>query len=151
MPVDETERARRRRLAQAHVDAENAHDLEAIMRTFSPLAVNVMNGGVSTTPAQIEAGHTLFGLTAAPGLMTDLEVIPEVEHFTDDEIVYEGRFRGIHSGTAPGYPPPTQREVELPYIVAYRFDADDLLISERANVDLSPLYAGVIGASGSTP
>lgn len=151
MAVDENERARRRRLAKAHVDAENAHDLDAIMRTFSPLAYNVLNGGLATTPEQVAAGHILFGLTAEPGIMSDLQVVPEVEHFTDDEIVYEGRFRGVHTGTAPGYPPPTHQLIELPYIVVYRFDDDDLLVSERANVDLSPLYSPAPAAPESSP
>jgi hypothetical protein len=139
MPVSEREKARRRRLAKAHVDAENAHDIEAIMATFAPHAVGQINGGIDTTREAIAGAHVRFGLSSQPGLLTDLQVIPEREHFSEEEIIYEGRFRGRHTGVDPAFPPPSQQIVELVYIVAYRFDGDDRLVSERATVDLSPL------------
>lgn len=141
VPIDERERERRRRLAKAHVDAENAHDLDAIVATFAPHAVNDLNGAVSIGHEAARQGHALFGLSREPGLMSELTVVHEIEHFTDEEIVYEGHFRGIHTGSAPGFPPPSGLAVKLPYIVAYRFDDDGLLVSERARVDVSPLYA----------
>ena len=142
MPVNERERERRRKLVQAHVAAENAHDIEAIVATFAPHAINRMNGVVSTTPEAVRQAHTLFGLSAEPGIFTDLQVVHEVEHFSDEEIIYEGHFVGTHTGTAPGYPPPTGQELKLPYIVVYRFDPDGLLVSESASVELSQLITG---------
>lgn len=142
------ERERWRRLAQAHVAAENAHDLDAIMATFSAHAITQLNDVPSTTPEAIAGGHVLFGLSQAPGIFSDLQVIPEREHFTDEEIVYEGRFHGLHTGTAPGFPPPTGLALDLPYIVAYRFDREDKLVSESARVDLSPIYRSSAANAG---
>jgi len=137
----EQQRARWRSLARAHVDAENAHDLTAIAATFAEHAIAQVNDElVATTIDGIAATHAFFGFSDQPGMFTDLQVIPEREHFTDEEIVYEGHFRGVHTGDAPGYPPASGREVELPYIVVYRFDAEGKLVSERARIDFSPVY-----------
>ena len=139
MAIDDNERARRRRLLKAHVDAENAHDIAAIMATFSPHAVNMLNEIVATDSLMTQMVHELLGFSDA-GILTDLRVVPSSEHFTDDEIVHEGHVRGMHSGFFPGFPPPTFREVQLPYVSAYRFDEHDLLVSERIKLDLSQMY-----------
>jgi predicted ester cyclase len=136
----ERERERWRRLVRAHVAAENAHDLPAIMATFAEHAIGVINEQVATTPDTIAQGHALFGLSATPGIFTSLQVIHEREHFTDEEIVYEGRFHGVHTGAAPGFPPPSGQTLDLPYIVVYRFDREGKLVSERARIDFSPIY-----------
>lgn len=136
---DARERERRRSLVRAHVAAENAHDLAAIMATFAEHAISDVNGAVSTTHAQIAEGHAKYGLAQTPGMFSQLQVIHEREHFTDEEIVYEGHFHGIHTGTGPGLPPPSGRAVDLPYIVIYRFDVHGKLVSERARIEFSPI------------
>jgi predicted ester cyclase len=136
---DARERERRRSLVRAHVAAENAHDLAAIMATFAEHAISDVNGDVRTTPAQIAELHAGFGMAQTAGMFSQLQVIHEREHFTDEEIVYEGHFHGIHTGTMPGMPPPSGRAIDLPYIVIYRFDVHGKLISERARVELSPV------------
>jgi hypothetical protein len=141
MTLDDNERARRRRLLKAHVDAENAHDLDAIMATFSPHAVNTLNEIVATDSETTRQVHTLFGFSTTPGIMSSLRVVPSGEYFTDLEIVHEGQLCATHTGFAPGFPPPSFREVALPYIAIYRFDEHDLLVSERIKIDLSSLYA----------
>ena len=146
MPPDARERERRRRLVSAHVAAENAHDLDAIAATFAPHAIVDVNGTVATTPAQIAQTHALYGFGPAGGLLSQLQVIHEREHFTEEDIVYEGHFHGFHTGSPPGFPPPSGRELELPYIVVYRFDAAGKLVSERARVELSPIFRATVGA-----
>jgi hypothetical protein len=124
------------------------------MATFSPHAISVVNGSVSTTPESIRQQHALFGLSEQPGVMSNLQVVHEVEHFSDDEIIYEGHFTGVHAGAAPGFPAPTGRTVELPYVVVYRFDRAGLLVSESARIELSSLYRAVAPQSpapGVTP
>ncbi len=44
MPIDDRERERRRVLVREHYAAENDHDLERIMETFSTDAVMLYNG-----------------------------------------------------------------------------------------------------------
>jgi hypothetical protein len=147
--IDEKERKWRRQLVQKHVAAENAHDLTAIMATFAPHAINVVNGVANTTPESIRQQHALFGLSAQPGILSNLKVVHEVEHFTDEEIIYEGHFAGVHTGAAPGFPPPSGRALELPYVVVYRFDHSGLLVSESARIELSGLFSPSTG--GATP
>ena len=144
MPVNQRERERRRRLVRAHVDAENAHDIDAIMATFAPHAVFQTNGSVSTTPETIRQGHVFYGLSHEPGIFSDLTGVHTAEHFSDEEVIYEGHLVGIHTGTAPGFPPPTGKQVILPAIVVYRFDRAGLLVSELARIDLSPFYVGAL-------
>jgi hypothetical protein len=62
----------------------------------------------------------------------------DAEHFTDDEIVVEGRLTGKHSSEFLGFPP-TDREIELPFVAFYRFDAQGKLTSERVVMNLGPL------------
>lgn len=121
------------------------------MATFSPHAVTQLNDLVATTSDAVAQVHALFGLSGQPGLLSELKVVPEHEHFTDEEIVYEGHFLGRHTGVVPGYPLPTGGEVKLRYVVLYRFDAHDLLVSERARVDLTPLLFSAVPALAVTP
>jgi hypothetical protein len=151
MTLDDTERERRRRLLKIHLDAENAHDLDAIMATFSPHAVNMLNEIVATDTDTTRQVHALLGFATTPGVLSNLRVVPSAELFTHEEIVHEGHLLGTHSGAALGFPPPSFREVKLPYVSIYRFDEHDLLVSERIKMDLSPLYAPPpIGTEGGT-
>jgi len=145
------DRERWRRLVRAHVAAENAHDLDAIMATFAEHAIGQINDEDSTTHEAIAGLHAFFGLSAAPGVLSDLQVIHEREHFTDEEIVYEGRFHGVFTGAMPNFPPPTGLPVDLPYIVLYRFDRDDKLVSERARINFAPLFAGAAAPGQGAP
>ncbi len=67
--------------------------------------------------------------------------MPEHTHFTADEIVIEGRLCGKHVGEFQGFPP-TEREVELPFVAFYRFDVAGKLTSERVVMNLGPLAHG---------
>jgi hypothetical protein len=139
MPIDEKERARRRALLRAHYAAENAHDVDRIMKTFaSPDAVMLYNHQRFDDPDGIRAAHGYIGFSAAPGAFTGIETNIDHEHFTDDEIVVEGRLRGRHTGEFLGFQP-TNRDVVLPFAAFYRFDADGKLVSERVVMNLGPL------------
>jgi len=65
------------------------------------------------------------GIAADPGL-------------TDTEIVIEGRSCGKHVSEFLGFLP-TGRDVELPFVAFYRFDASGKLTSERVVMNLGPL------------
>jgi len=149
--IDERERDRRRRLATAHVAAENTHDLSTIMATFSPHAIVQVNDRVATTPEDIAAHYVQLGLSAQPGWLSDLVVAHEDEHFTDQDIAYEGFFLGKHTSAPAGYPPPSGQEVKLRFIVVYRFDKEDLLVSASARVDFTPFLFPPLAAPVPTP
>ena len=136
MTIDD-ERERRRALLHAHYKAENDHDLDRVMATFSPDAEMLYNRQSFRDLGSIQQAHAYMGFSAR-GAFRGLRTIPEHEHFTADEVVIEGRLCGKHIGEFQGFPP-TDRDVELPFVAFYRFDADGKLISERVVMNLGPL------------
>ena len=136
MAIDERERKRRRALLAAHYKVENAHDLDGILGTFSAGAEMLYNRQPFRAEG-IRQAHAYMGFSAA-GAFAGLRTIAEVEHFTDDEIVVEGRLYGRHVAEFQGFPP-TNRDVELPFVAFYRFDADGKLVSERVVMNLGSL------------
>ena len=137
--IDQAERDRRRALVHAHYRVENVHDLEGIMATFSKDAEMLYNRQSFGDDPSIRWGHGYIGLTEAPGAFRDARNVIDAEHFTDEEIVIEGRLQGVHVGEFLGFAP-TEREVELPFVAFYRFDADGKLTSERVVMNLGPLH-----------
>ncbi len=142
MPISTDEQNRRRALLAAHYAAENDRDLDRIMATFASGAEMIYNGQRFSDPESIRWAHGYIGMSAIAGAFTALEAIRDHEHVTADEIVVEGRLCGKHTGEFQGYPP-TARDVELPFVTFYRFDASGLLTSERVVMNL-----GMLGAFG---
>ena len=140
MPIDDRERERRRALVRAHYVAENDHDLERIMATFSKDGVMLYNRQEFPSDETIRWAHGYIGMSAAPGAFSRLRAVVDQEHFTDAETVVEGRVYGKHSAEFLGFPP-TGRDIELAFVAFYRFDADGKLSSERVLMNLGPLRA----------
>ncbi len=139
MPIDDRERERRRALVRAHYAAENDHDLERIMATFSKDGVMLYNRQTFPGDETIRWAHGYMGMSAAPGAFAGLRAVIDEEHFTDAETVIEGRVCGKHSSEFLGFAP-TQHDVELPFVAFYRFDANGKLTSERVVMNLGPLH-----------
>ncbi len=142
MPITDSERTRRRALLKTHYDVENGHDINGIMETFSPDAEMLYNRIPFTDPQSIRDAHRLLGFSGTDGAFEDIHHSIDDEHFTDDEIIVEGRLRGKHVGEFLGIEA-TDRNVELPFVAFYHFDKTDKLISERVVMNL-----GVLVASG---
>lgn len=143
--IDPNEQDRRRALLAAHYDAENAYDLDRIMATFADGAEMIYNGQHFTVADHIRWAHGYIGMSAGlPGGLTSIRAVRDHEHFTDDEVIVEGRLFGTHTGEFQGFAP-TGRDVVLPFTTFYRFDANGLLASERVVMNLGML--GTMGAS----
>ena len=140
MPIDDRERERRRSLVRAHYAAENDHDLERIMATFSADGEMLYNRQSFASDETIRWAHGYIGMSEAPGAFRGLRAIIDQEHFTDDEIVIEGRVLGTHCGEFLGFAP-TERDIELAFVAFYRFDPQGKLSSERVVMNLGPLRA----------
>jgi SnoaL-like domain len=138
MSIDEKERERRRALLRTHYDVENEHDLDGIMKTFSEGAEMLYNRQSFRGRENIRAAHAYIGLSAVRGAFGGIRNIIDREHVTADEIVVEGRLCGKHVGEFQGFPP-TQRDVELPFVAFYRFDEKGKLTSERVVMNLGVL------------
>ena len=138
MAIDERERARRHALVRAHYAAENDHDLEGIMKTFSPDGVMLYNRQEFPSDETIRWAHGYIGMSAAAGAFNGLVATIDAEHFTDEETVIEGRRTGRHTSEFLGFAP-TGRDIELPFVAFYRFDGGGKLTSERVVMNLGPL------------
>ena len=134
MPITDSEKARRRRLL-AHYDVE--HDMGATMATFSPNGEDLQP---KTDPQSIRDAHVRIGFAGTHGALGDLHNNIDSEHFTDDEIIVEGRLCGKHVREFLGFEA-TGRYVELPFVAFYNFDKTDKLISERVVMNLGVLIA----------
>ena len=140
MTITDSEKTRRRRLLEAHYDVENSHDMNAIMATFSPDAEMHYNRIPFTDPQSIRDAHGLIGFSGTDGALEDLDNCIDSVHFTEDEIIVEGRLCGKHVGEILGFEA-TGRHVELPFIAFYNFDKTDKLISERVVMNLGAFIA----------
>ena len=138
MPIDEKERKRRHALVRAHFAAENDHDLDRIMTTFAVDGVMHYNRAEFPSDASIRAAHAYFGMSSLAGAFANLRAEIDAEHFTDEEIVIEGRVCGKHSSEFNGFPA-TGREIEMPFVSFYRFDPSGKLTSERVVMNLGVL------------
>ncbi len=142
MPITDSEKTRRRALLKTHCDVENSHDMNGIMATFSPDGEMLYNRMPFTDPQSIRYAHGLMGYSGTGGAFEDIHHYIDDVHFTEDEIIVEGRLCGKHVGEFQGIEA-TGRNVELPYVAFYHFDKTDKLISERVVMNL-----GVLVASG---
>ena len=142
MPITDSEKIRRRALLKTHYDVENSHDMNGILATFSPDAKMLFNRVPFTDPQSIRGAHRLIGFSSTEGAFEDIHNHIDAEHFTDDEIIVEGRLCGKHVREIEGIEA-TGRDVELPFVAFYHFDKTDKLISERIVMNL-----GVLVASG---
>ena len=140
MPITDSEKTRRRALLKTHYDVENSHDMDGIMATFSPDGEMLYNRIPFTDPQSIRYAHDLLGFSGTSGAFEDIHNCIDGEHFTDDEIIVEGRLCGKHVGKFQGIEP-TGRNVELPFVAFYHFDKTDKLISERVVMNLGVLVA----------
>ena len=138
MTITESEKARRKELLKSHYDVENDHDMNGIMETFSPDGEMLYNRIPFTKPQSIRYAHGMIGFSGTGGAIEDLQNYIDAEHFTEEEIIVEGRLCGKHVGEFQGIKA-TGRNVELPFIAFYQFDKTDKLISERVVMNLGAL------------
>ena len=137
MPIEESEKKRRLALLEAHFNAENDHDLDRIMETFASETEMIYNRQSFRDHSSIAQGHSYIGF-AGQGAFAELKTLRDHVHYTEDEVVVEGRLIGKHIGEFQGFAP-TGREVELPYVTFYRFDRSGKLVSERVVMNLGTL------------
>jgi len=116
-----------------HLRAENAHDLDGIMATFTPDATLVLNGQTFTGTDIIRRAHAALGFGERGGF-SDLRVEEVERHAAADTIVLEERLRGRHTGTWEGLAA-TGGTFEVSLCTVYRFAADGRLVAEHVYFD----------------
>lgn len=124
--------------SDAFVGLRNQHDLARIMDSFSEEAELSINNIVYAGHDAIAQAYRLLGLSSDPGGLSNTRVMPEREHFTEEELLVYGRMRGDHTGQILHFAP-TFRTAVLHYAAFYRFDEAGKIVSERIAMDWGQL------------
>lgn len=135
MPAQLTaeQRSARLHLVEEHIRAENAHDVDGIMKTFGQHPTFVLNADTFNGHAEIRALYEGFGFGGAGGF-SDVHVEVTRRHVTDDAVIVEARLSGEHTGTFQGIPA-TGRRFEAPLCAVFPFDEEGTLTGERVYLD----------------
>ncbi len=125
-------REARIRRVEEHVRHENAHNLDAVMETFSATPYYDEEPWDEHHVGHEEVrGHYEQLFRAAPDLFIDIRR----RHATDDAVILECEIGGTHEGPWRGLPP-TGRRISFPICAVYTFaDDDDKLAGERIYYD----------------
>ncbi len=127
----------RLRVVDEHMRAENAHDVDAIMRTFVEDPTFVVNGDTISGQGNVRAFYEGFGFGGGGGF-ADIRVEERGRHVGDDAVVLEVVVTAEHAGTWQGIPA-TGRRFEVPLCAVFLFDAEGKLAGERVYMDGSLL------------
>jgi steroid delta-isomerase-like uncharacterized protein len=124
-------RAARVALVERHIQLENEHNLEEVLRTFG-------NAARYDDEAWDEHYEGASGVRAfyeqLMGALPDLVIAVQRQHVTNEAILVEVVIHGTHLGVWRGLPA-TGRRIEFPLCGVYTFDADDRLAGERIYYD----------------
>jgi predicted ester cyclase len=135
MPGTLTEDQLKRRVAllEEHLSAENAHDLDGIMKTFGQGARLILNGYTFGDHDRIRAVHEDLGFSERGGF-SDLRIEERRRYVTDDAIIMEQTLSGQHTGTWQGVAA-TGRSFKVAVCTVYTFDEEGKLAGENAYFD----------------
>lgn len=123
----------RLRVVEEHIRAENADDLDGIMRTFGEHPTFVLNGDTFAGQEGIHAFYEGFGFGGRGGF-TNIYVDVRQRHLSDDVIILEVTVSGEHTDTWQGIPA-TGRRFEVPLCAVFLFDGEGKLAVEKVYMD----------------
>lgn len=133
LPATQNLRDTRLRIVQEHLDAENNHDLNAIMATFSAQPGFALNGLELAGAEVVRSVYDGFGF-GQHGSFSDINIEVKQWYFGDESITTEMILRASHTGAWQGIPA-TGRKVEVPLCAIFTFDDENKVASERAYFD----------------
>lgn len=138
-------RARREATIRAHVDAENAHDPDATVATFSPTraAYDIPAFGEGGDVPDHRAIHEMF--TGMWQVFPDFRATPGPLRHGDDHVFVEVRLTGTQHADWAGIPN-SGRSFDTRLGVLFEFD-DAELVCERVYLDFGDI-ARQLGAAG---
>ena len=117
----------------AHLDAENRHDLAGIMATYSESPRVTINGQVFAGTSAVGAFHDRFGFGGA-GAFSQVTVRKRARHLSGLVVTLEQSLSGVHTGRWLGYEA-TGRSFDLPVCTVYTFTPEARLSSEDVYFD----------------
>ena len=135
--LEDSLRAKRQAVLDAHSAAESAHDLDGVIATFHhPRYEIVPTGEVFDGEEAVRAYHA-ENFAGVP----DFTVTPVRIFHSEDAVLEEAIVGGTHLGTWHDLPP-TGRRVEVPVLGIYVFE-EDRLVCERVYYDLLTVLKGL--------
>jgi steroid delta-isomerase-like uncharacterized protein len=129
VPISATLRAEREALLARHLEAHNAGDIAAVVRTFTtPRLESVPSGRVVTSGAELTT-YLEERRRSFPDQSFELMTI----HHADTSVVAEYWMSGTHLGSVNNLEP-TGKRMHVRMISVYQFDGADL-IGQRVYYD----------------
>lgn len=125
------------RCLEEHIQAENLHDVNAIMETFAESGVLVFNGAPLTDQDRIRMLHEQLGFSERGGF-SDLRVDVKQRYVSEEAIILEQVVSGRHTGEWQGIAA-TGRQIEVAVCTVYKFDTAGKLASENVYFDTGTL------------
>lgn len=120
-------------VVDAHMRAENEHDVDGIMRTFGKQPTFVLNGETFAGHESIRGMYDAFGFGGSGGF-GNIHVEEKRRHVSDEAVILEAVLTAEHTGPWQGIPA-TGRKVELPLCAVFPFDQEGKLAGERVYLD----------------
>ncbi len=130
---------------KSHLDAENQHDLQAVMATYTDSPRVTINGQVFAGTNAVRMFHDRFGFGGA-GAFSEVTVKERARHACGFVVALEQTLSGVHTGRWQAHQPTGQR-FEVPVCTVYTFTPQALLASEDAYFDSMLIHRqlGLIG------
>lgn len=125
------------RCLDEHIQAENQHDVNAIMKTFARDGALVFNGLPLGDHDRIRALHEGLGFGDQGGF-SDLQIEVKQRYISEEAIILEQVVRGTHTGEWQGVAA-TGRKIEVAICTVYKFDEECKLAAENVYLDTGGL------------
>jgi steroid delta-isomerase-like uncharacterized protein len=129
----QTKREARIEAVKQHLEAENKHNLDAIMATFSGQPAFALNGAEASGRETVRGLYEGFGF-GERGSFSDIQVEIQKWYVGEESITTEMIFRGRHTGEWQGVAA-TGRAITLPLCAIFTFDAENKVAGERVYFD----------------
>jgi len=118
---------------KTHLDAENQHDLAAIMATYTGSPRVTINGQVFAGGDAVRMFHDRFGFGGS-GAFSEVTVKERARHVCGLVITLEQTLSGVHTGRWQSQKS-TGRRFEVPVCTVYTFTPEAQLASEDVYFD----------------
>jgi steroid delta-isomerase-like uncharacterized protein len=123
----------REQIVLKHLQAENDHDIEAIMETFSEQPGFALNGAELSGQETIRAVYEGFGFGQS-GSFSDIQLNIQKWFWGDESVTVEMFLKAKHTGEWQGIAA-TGKPVAIPLCAVFTFDEANKVASERAWFD----------------
>lgn len=123
----------RLQIVDEHMRAENAHDVEAIMATFSENPIFYLNADSFAGKESVRGMYEAFGFGGSGGF-SNIRVEENYRHISNDAIILEATLTAEHTNAWQDIAA-TGNRIEVPLCAVFPFDDQNRLTGERVYLD----------------